>query len=697
MAATTAMMNRHIVSTILHHLSDMKYKDRRQRGPDQPVELLEFRPTLVPAILVNKLWADAGTSVLWKRYPHLPALKFMDMERRQYYANKVHQIFSLSPPPGHPETLDYLDNLEWSSLKSLELEVDFIGHGAKFLNMLHPGLEHFELSGMQSGGATYFADVVLPSLFAKPRNLKSIRFGPGVFPDDDSVHAGTMFEHLDNVQSINTIEVKSAGFMSIDSLFTRLSQRAGLEALEIDLEPGIFLLPQLEGPNALPSPFSSLKRLDIMCYPEIALSLIGHLSALEELQLDICRIPEQPVQDSDFTIFDDLFAQLSSNCPHLRFFKLSVGALAFDFPSVSSFPRLTGSSLVTLAQHCPMLEVLNVFATEPSAIDGSGISSDEFDAFCKSLPQLQSLILKLLPSTASALAETALRSLGNHCHELNVLRLKIPFQLPYLPVSSLVPQILVSAPGTPALELDNGLQSAPHVCSLGVTEDSSRSLDDLSPISDITKSVEALFPRLTHLALARPETVLAIADDSFTASSASYSEIVDPELEEELVRSWAHALLTHFPRLEILEAWGDWAGQDNESLNYFLPTEEILASTWEYLSGAEQDLWDDDEEGEEDGSWPTYESGDDWDAASYLNEFTDVARPVLGPGEVEDEPEGMLTPGRTIDKDDFFEDASKKPGQQVSSGVPHTHDFDFGFDEPNPAVPVNGVRDTYLS
>jgi len=64
-AASTVLADRQILSTILLQLSDMKYKDRRQYGPDQPVEFLEFRPTLVPAILVNKQWADEGTSILW--------------------------------------------------------------------------------------------------------------------------------------------------------------------------------------------------------------------------------------------------------------------------------------------------------------------------------------------------------------------------------------------------------------------------------------------------------------------------------------------------------------------------------------------------------------------------------------------------------------------------------------------------------
>jgi len=166
MAAATAqaLASRHIVSNILHHLSDMKYKDRRQYGPDQPVEFLEFRPTLVPSILVNRLWADEGTSVLWKRYPHLPALKTMESARRQYYANKVQTLFSIGPPPDSLESLEYLDHLAWPNLKSLELEVDLQRHGAKYSSMVHAGLEHLEISGFQSGGRAYFVNMVFGSL-----------------------------------------------------------------------------------------------------------------------------------------------------------------------------------------------------------------------------------------------------------------------------------------------------------------------------------------------------------------------------------------------------------------------------------------------------------------------------------------------------------------------------------------------------
>lgn len=89
----------------------------------------------------------------------------MSPERRQYYANKVRCIFLLSPQPGSTETLEYLDSLSWPNLKSLELEVDLQEHSASFMNMLHDGLEHVDLSGIQSGGSKYFTETILPMIF----------------------------------------------------------------------------------------------------------------------------------------------------------------------------------------------------------------------------------------------------------------------------------------------------------------------------------------------------------------------------------------------------------------------------------------------------------------------------------------------------------------------------------------------------
>lgn len=108
-------------------------------------------------------------------------------------------------------------------------------------------------------------------------------------------------------------------------------------------------------------------------------------------------------------------------------------------------------------------------------------------------------------------------------------------------------------------------------------------------------------------------------------------------------------------------------------MNYYLPLDELLASTWEFLSGVEQDLWDDgDDESDtrsvdRDGkewdrvidsrlSFVSLESGDDWERASLVNEYP-VGSDAADSGFLnvyDDEPEGMITPGRTIEHDDDF-------------------------------------------
>lgn len=438
---------------------------------------------------------------------------------------------------------------------------------------------------------------------------------------------------MDASRSIDTIEVKSANFVDKDALFTHLSQRSGLTGLEIDLDPGVALLPLLSGPDALPLAFASLKRASIMCYPEVALSLPKHFRQIEDLQLEIARIPDSLAQPTDFTIFEDMIAELS-HCPKLRLLKIVVGLLAVDFPSSAILPRLTGAALSKLAETCSNLEDLNLLATEPFAINGSTIHSEDFDNFCKHLPHLRNLSLKFHSATTSVLQTTALQSLGKHCPEIEVIRLKVAFDLPSLPVPNAVPHILISSDG-----------STPELPS--------------------SHDVQPLFHKLTHLALSRPDTALAPIPDTFASSVSSHSTsvVVDPSIEEELVRTWAHSLLTHFPRIEILEAWGDSSGQDNESLNYFLPTQEPLASTWEFLSGIEQDLWEDDEEEvfEEDDSWNSLE---DWEKASLMNEvlieeeggyLEDVE---IGVGKLamhDEEPDNMLTPVKLLKVDGYFE------------------------------------------
>ncbi|XP_014556724.1 hypothetical protein COCVIDRAFT_26534 [Bipolaris victoriae FI3] len=665
MAATArALADSRILHLILRHLSDMKYKDRRQRGSDQPVELLEFRPTLVPSILVNKLWADEGTSILWRRYPHLQALDDMAPTRRQWYANKVERLFVLGPPDDETN-FDYLRDLNWPNLKTLELEVDWCKHEKGINSMLHAGLQHLEFLGPQSCGSEYIARTILPALF-KP-NLVSIHIGPDVVDLEDPLHHQVLLDLLASAPSISDVRIMNAGFSGKDVIFKTFSQRLGLEALQIDLDPGLQLLPYFSGPNALPSPFLSLRRLHIMCYPEIALALLPQLQLIEDLQLDIARIPDQVQHEEDTDILNRIIVPLVQ-CQQLQSLKINIGQLAVDFPSATSCPALSGVALTNLAASCPKLQDVSLSTSGPGGINGSTISSSQFETFCKGLPGLVNLELKFHPQTAIDLEFTALGSLGKNCHQLETLRLRISCHLPDLQI---VKDISTLQPTGEFSQTPMNTKIEPRTPSMTANLDGSECLLGMESLALSQTSNTPLFQNLKQLAFARPQSILSIAGDTYISSSSSQTgSVVDPLVEQSLVQSWAHPLATQFPRLEILEAWGDWTGQDNETLNYFLPREALLATIWEFLSGVEQDLWDEDEDVDEDidevgsgSDWidahtdrysiNSYTSLD-WDLASLVNEFR-TQEDFSGRASLDtydEEPEDMLTPGPIPGKDE---------------------------------------------
>lgn len=662
-AAADAMADRRIVSLILHLLSGMKYKERRQRGPDQPVEFLEFRPTLVPSILVNKLWAEEGTSILWKRYPHVPALKGMTLERRQWYANKVEGLYVLGPSLEDNEDLSYLEELVWPRLRNLELEVDWRIHGKSLGSVLHPGIKHLELSGPQSGNAKFVAQVIFPALFTPCKHLESIQFGPDTIDSQDPVHNQALGDLLDSVPSIAALRIKNTGFFGNGPLFARLSNRPGLEVLEIDLDPGV-QLQSLFSPTALSPSFPSLKRLHVMCYPEVAFALPARLRSIKDLQLDVARVPTQPAQDSDISILDDLLNAISQ-CSELESLRVNIGQLGSDAPSALSYPQLSGSALVQLATGCFRLQDLNLLASEPFAIDGSRISSTQFEEFCRQSPLLENFSLKVHPGTVGSLEQTALQSLGKYCPMLTMLRIKM---------GSHLPGIHTEHDSTAAFPLKSN--SSDQIDVIRHDRTATATCDII--LNPITPSTGPHFPHLTHLALSRPQSPLSIATSAYRSPYRSkFSPVGNVSLEDDLVRPWAECLVAHFPRLEILEAWGDSTGQDNESLNYFLPLEEPLASIWEFLSGVEQDLWVDedmedlagsiedwDADYEDDFNFDSLGSGEDWKRASLINEYpTEQVMFASGHSEgFEEEPEGSMTPGRTLDTEGlgFFENIDGK-------------------------------------
>lgn len=163
------LADRGLVHRILRALSDIRIPVREQDLNEGPVKFQKFPPTLVPSILVNHLWADEGTSILWAKYPFTGALMGMDPDRRQYYANKVQNMYLWSPPAGFPYVRPYeLRDLKWPALRTLELKIDDLAHHMDHLrNMLHEQLEDIEIAGLQTDGGAYFIANVLPFIFVR--------------------------------------------------------------------------------------------------------------------------------------------------------------------------------------------------------------------------------------------------------------------------------------------------------------------------------------------------------------------------------------------------------------------------------------------------------------------------------------------------------------------------------------------------
>lgn len=594
MAQAEATANRSIVIRILHHHTEISARHRHQRSFEYPVELLEVRHSLLPATLVNRLWADAATSILWTQPPDLSSLKCMQLDRRQIYASKVEQLQLSDPHDENNDEYEYLRDLEWPRLKSLELNLDWQLHQHNLRELLHADLQALTITGQQSGGSSYVAQVTLPALLGTCQKLKRVIFGPDAFSHEDPIHASVLAYHLDALHDLEEVDVLMSNIVSKDLLFGHLSKRHGLKSLAIDLDPGLWTLPLFSGPAALHKPFSTLERLQIVCDPEVALALPAHLFTLRELRLAIERQSSGDIRLSDLSILDDVVTSLLV-CPNLELLEINVGNLASGFPTAQLNLPVGGAALVKLAACCPRLRSIDLAALDPSSIDGSGISSMHFEDFCKGLPNLEELSLKLHPATATILQTTALPSLARHCPKLEVLRMGVPLQLSNLPLYSSVFQPVPNGTMTPPqTKYDRRPDSHQAMTS---TMELVAAID--TPSATPPNSYVPLFPNLTTLSFARPETILSKGNN------------VSLSAEEDLINTWAQSLFTHFPLLEQLEAWGDHTGCDNRSMLYILPMEDILEATWEFLSGVEQSLLQDGDDEEELGVFSPASLGQD--------------------------------------------------------------------------------------
>lgn len=509
-------------------------------GPNEPVQLYVCHPTLLPSILVNRLWAEAGTSILWKRYPQLSALESMHPARKQFYANKVQKAYLFGPD--HYD-LTYLNHLSWPNLKSLELEVNWDTHKDSLKRMLHRGLEHVEFNPTN---CAFISHSSIKQIIKPCTNIRSISIGPDGDNSGFPVELPVLAKALDGKPNIASIRICHANFIDQNLFVRHWSRNANITELELTLRfTSTSELPCFSVDPPQPF-FQSLKNLHIVCYPNVALALPRRLPLLEKAKFQIMLHSRRSGDVANLTIMDDVLATLT-NCAYLQELMVIVDSTEFDFRPRSRLPTLSGTSLINLAESCNSLQSLTLAAPEPIAIDGTDITEIEFAEFCELAPKLTQLDIELHPLSATHLEESALMSLAKHCPLLEVLRLTIVLRLP-------------------------------RFCT-----------DPGFVIDDSSGHERKLFPLLKRLAFARPNSIYSLAGKSYAASTQAPTELLE---------HWARALPLHFPHLDTLEAWGDWSGEDSDVVCYYLPLDEPMKTIWDFFSGVEQSLWTHDIDGE---------------------------------------------------------------------------------------------------
>lgn len=455
------------------------------------------------------------------------------------------------------------------------MEVDLERHGEQIRSMFGPWVEELEVSGVQSGGGEYFKWVVLPTVFGLCENLKSIRFGPGpISTPSDALHSSILQPYLEQAPSLTIIELQTSRFVAKDSLFLYLCHRPSLLGLEIALEPTSQLssvLPTLESPI-----FQSLRRLTLLCCPEVALPLLDHLHTLQHLDLTLARTPDQQPHPDDHILVTTILNHLSTNNKNITHLTITISNLSASFPSPASLLVLTGSSLLLLAQTNPKLAHLCISISpsnsSPSALDASTISSELFDVFCTLVPSLVHLSLDLHPQTIQPeLAASALMSLGRNFLDLETLKIGIRFDLSELPIPELLdPPFLEHKHQHESGRLDPDSPDPMTITQTNLPTSTSTSTSLSTPQPPHPRP---LFPNLTHLAFARSPLL--------PPSTSSPLSIPDAT-----IHAWAHVLEYHFPLLEELDSL-----DEDGTIQYVDPLENVLETVWEFLCSVEQEGW----------------------------------------------------------------------------------------------------------
>ena len=363
------------------------------------LEQLPDRKALFAALQVNRLWAHEATMVLWRKNPPIQALvQISDIERRQYYANR---ISSLMIRERDASESTQLQNTHFPRLVAMHISVFNCLMGQKqneelgqcFFRYLHPGLRSFKCFVYQTNRD------FLMQLATRCPDLRVLLLDWLPYP----VPTCDLGRFLNLVPSLTHVElaclVDSELYLPLALLPNLLELRMSRPTSTFTEDSAITVLANVT------HPYPKLKEIFWGSQGKAFSCLAIHLSSLNVLDLFLVD-----------TSSDVLFA--ISSCTNLATIEVW-----FDQKS-----HVLAEGLLAVARKCSHLRVFSLSRTAGTEVDGTSISDDIIRQVATYLPAMTSFKLEIQTN----LTITAVIHLGTLCAKLKECNLKGSFCLEQL-------------------------------------------------------------------------------------------------------------------------------------------------------------------------------------------------------------------------------------------------------------------------
>ena len=351
------------------------------------LEQLHCDWSLFAALQVNRLWADEATAVLWRVNPPIQGLmQISNIERRQYYANKISSLDILEESE---ENWGQLVNIRFPRLAKLFTILVDERNLQHLYHFLQPTLRSLKFLGF---------NLRLESLLQIAARCPNLLLLSLTWPQCPLL-SRDLVQIMDLMPSLTHISLYKIGDVE---LYVHLASRPNLQGLYI-LDPTLTEDATMRILATLTNPYSGLRSLRLRAEDKAFHCLAKHLSSLNVLELTLVDTSA------------DILCVIS-DCINLA--KINV--------------RFTGDAyvpaegLLAVARKCLHLRVF--ILSGRFIVDGGSITDDIISQVATYLPSMTCFWLAIKTNLTTA----ALLYLGDRCTKLRECLLYGDFDLEQL-------------------------------------------------------------------------------------------------------------------------------------------------------------------------------------------------------------------------------------------------------------------------